>query len=255
MIRIFICFLLLIVFTFPAMAQRVGVYAYSRGLGAAMLKSDVNTMIDYYNEQNKTTLAKPRFGGGYKAGIGFIMGRAAMGMSQHEHYLSTQGKKGELTNGYRTFDVKHRSRNGVAGFSINKEDSEHQFNLEGGIGRSVINTGFVYNDGFKSYGPESGLNGSYWVRSFHIGAEYIYLKEWNERLSLSGGVGLHTSSPLAFGRFEDQMDYKRGGTNYVLYKDDPAPGGFEWNDPAHVMAKYTFMSVMFGIQYNFNKEI
>lgn len=241
--------ILLTIFLFSTVtAQRIGVYAHSKATGTFMLYSDVNEMIKYYNKVNNTTLNHPLLGAGYKIGGGITMGRIAMGMSQHEHYLATKGKKGELPDGYREFNIKHRSRNAVVGLIRTKESSEHHINIEGGIGRSVVNTGYVYNDGFKSYGQEASLNGSYWVRSFHYGIEYLIQKKYKNKLNVSFGGALNASKPLFLGKYEDQMDYKRFGNTYALYKDTPS-SSYMIDDPAYVTAKYAFISIQFGFQY------
>ncbi len=236
-----------------AFSQRVSYYAFGRAQASYMLESEVEKMIGFYNQRSGTDVNVPKLGAGYKFGGGIIMMNCIMGMSQHEHFMSSKIKMDEVKQGYRHYEIRHRSRNGVVGYSRKKENVEHQFIFDMGIGRSIIKTGLVNKDGFVSYGTESLTNGSYWARSFQYGLEYNYLKNWRKNLNFSLGGSVHVSKPLFLGKYEDQMDYKRASSYYVLYKDEPY-GNVE-NLPSLVTNKYAFVSVFFGIQYQFNTEL
>jgi len=228
-------------------AQRLEGFGYFNTQGVVTLKTNFTEFIDYYNKVNNTEIASPKFGYGYKMGAGIIMMDFVFGMSQHQHFLSTSGKKKPLANGYREFDISHRSRNAIMGYASKGEEKCYMINLEMGIARNIINTGFVYKDGFKSYGGESGINGSYAASSFHIGLEYVWQKQIKNKLNIKIGGSVHSSNKLKFTKYEDEMEYKRTTNNYVLYTKQTNNAITDYD--AYLNASYTYVSLLLGLQY------
>lgn len=231
-------------------SQWIDIYAYARLGGGIFLKNEFNTHLDYYNSTNSTSVSKPRTAYGYKIGAGMTLQKFVFGMSQQVLYNGTQGKEGELPNGYRTWKNTYTARSGVVGYYTKKRN---MINLEMGIAKSLIKTGFKYKDGFVSYGNESLTNGAYLGNSFIWGLEYIKNKTISENLFLSFSGAIHFSSPVSGMVYQDYMEYKRMGNNYVLYKSDNInPDVFP--NPAQLSARYTMLSFQFGLYYKISQN-
>jgi hypothetical protein len=241
-------FLLNLVFLFAgstAYSQWIDYYGFARVGGSFVLRNDLNSHLDYYNEVNNASTPKPRLTYGYKFGGGVTLQKFVFGMSQQVQFQSTSGEKGDLPDGYRVYDMRYRVRSGIMGYYSPKRN---MINLELGIAHNYIRTGFKYNDGFVSYGPDKRMNGSYLGYSFVWGLEYVWNKEITENLFFSATGGLQFSH--AINRYEDRMDYKRtiSSTNYVLLKDED-PNFDLFPNPSHLSPNYTMASFNFGVFY------
>lgn len=229
-------------------AQWIDYYASARLGGGWMLSNDFNTYVDYYNKVNNTTVPTRSILYGYKIAAGITLKGFLFGMSQQEYRFGTHGKAGELADGYRIWQNRYGARSGIVGYYTPKRN---MLLLEMGIAKSSIKTGFQYRDGFVSYGNEDLQNGSYLANSFIWGLEYTYNRQLKENLFLSFSGGVHFSNPLNM-RYEDQLEFKRFGNNYVLYKSaDPDPDKFP--NPSHLTSKYTMLSFQVGLFYKISQ--